>query len=232
MALTITLSGNESVLTADFFPPIELTNNTDYVCGLVDFQTYNSIPNIDKTNNVFAIGEEIIEFPTGAYEIDHIYKYIHQALNERGKDYGFNLSVNNNTLQCEISATEAIFFTFRNTFGELLGFSETVLGPNIRHKSDKTVHISKVNAIRVECNIIEGSYVNNKPVHTIHEFAPIVSPGYKIVEVPRNVIYLPVNVKQITSITLRLVDQDDNLLNFRGETITARLHLKPKNVNF
>lgn len=45
MALTITLSGNSSILTADYFPPIELVKHLDYVCGLVDFQTYNSIPN-------------------------------------------------------------------------------------------------------------------------------------------------------------------------------------------
>lgn len=229
MALTITLSGNSSILTAEYFPPIILPNNVDYACGLVDFQTYNSIPNIDETNNLFAIGEEIIQFPTGAYEINHIYNYICDKLLENDRDYGFTLSVNNNTLQCEMSANESIFLNIKNTIGELLGFSHRLLRPNIKHKSDKRVNISKVNAIRIECNIITGSYMNNQPVHTIHEFAPTVPPGYKIIEVPRNVIYLPVSVKQITSITLKLVDQDGRLINFRNESITARLHLKPCN---
>lgn len=232
MALTITLSGNSSILTADYFPSIELNKNFDYACGLVDFQTYNSIPNIDEINNVFCIGTEIIEFPIGAYEINHINRYICKTLQERQKDYAFTLSVNNNTLQCEISANVSIYFDENNTIGGLLGFSKRILKPNITHKSDERVNINRVNAIRIECNIIAGSYVNNKPVHTIHEFAPTVPPGYKIIEVPRNVIYLPVNVKQITSVTLRLVDQDGDLINFRDELITARLHIKPNNVGF
>lgn len=95
MALTITLSGNSSVLTADYFPPIELSKDFDYVCGLVDFQTYNSIPNIDETNNLFHIGDEIITLPVGSYEIENIFKYIHQTLLERKKEYDFILLINN-----------------------------------------------------------------------------------------------------------------------------------------
>lgn len=231
MTLTITLSGNNSILNADFFPPIELLSNSDYVCGLVDFQTFNSIPNVDESNNLFHIGDEIITIPTGAYEIEHIYKYIHQALLEQQREYEFMLMVNKNTLQCVIASNEPIFLDYERSIGSLLGFSSRRLLPGRKHVSDRRVDISKVNAIRIECNIIAGSYVNNKPAHTIHEFAPTVQPGYKIVEVPRNVIYLPVNVKQITSVTLKIVDQDGNFINFRGELITARLHIKPNNVS-
>lgn len=230
MALTITLSGNSSILTADYFPPIELIKHLDYVCGLVDFQTYNSIPNVDDTNNLLHIGDIIITLPTGSYEINDIYKYIVQILTEQQKEYDFILMVNNNTLQCVMAANVPIFLNKERTIGALLGFSSKKLMPKVKHKSDKRVNISKVNAIRIECNIITGSYVNNKSVHTIHEFAPSVQPGYKIIEVPRNVIYLPVSVKQITSVTLKIVDQDDNLVNFRDELITVRLHLKPNNV--
>lgn len=232
MVLTITLSGNKSTLTAEYFPPIELSRNFEYVCGLVDFQTYNSIPNVDEANNLFHIGDEIIRFPTGSYEIVNIFNYINRKLLEKKREYDFVLFINNNTLQCTLSANVSIYLNKEKSIGNLLGFTSRQLLPNIKHKSDIKVNINKVNAIRIECNIVMGSYVNTKQVHTIHEFAPHVPPGYKIIEVPRNVIYLPVNVKQITSITLKLVDQDGKLINFRGETITARLHLKPNNVNF
>lgn len=59
MALTLTLSGNTSLLHVDYFPPIELSIHHEYVCGLVDFQTYNSIPNVDNSNNLFHIGDVI-----------------------------------------------------------------------------------------------------------------------------------------------------------------------------
>ena len=67
---------------------------------------------------------------------------------------------------------------------------------------------------------------NNRKAHTIHEFFPTVSPGYKIVEVPSHVIYLPIAVKIIHNIQLHIVDQDGDLVTFRGETITIRLHIE------
>lgn len=50
--VTVTLSGHTSQLHAVYFPPIDLSDE-DYVCGLVDLQTFNAIPNIDQTNNLF-----------------------------------------------------------------------------------------------------------------------------------------------------------------------------------
>lgn len=229
MSLTLTLTGNSSILSADYFPPIEL--HGEYTCGLVDFQTYNSIPNVDVENNLLSIGNYGIEIPIGSYEIDDIAEYFEKQLKTLDKKIYFSLKANNNTLQTEIKSSESVYLNHSRSIGSLLGFSERVLEPNVKHVSDQPVNIIKVNAICVECNIITGSYINNKQVHTLHEFSPGVAPGYKIVEVPANVIYLPVNVKRLSSITLKVTDQDGNLVNFRGETITIRLHLKPQNVD-
>lgn len=232
MSLTLTLSGNDSTLHTDYFPPIELSKYHDYVCGLVDFQTYNSIPNVDNSNNLFHIGDEIIEIPIGSYELDDIANYITNYLNRKKSSYQVDIRANNNTLKSLISANVPIYLNQDRTIGSLLGFSKKELIANQLHMSDLTIDINKVNAIRIECSIVSGAYINNSHMHTIHEFSTVVGPGYKIVEVPRNVIYLPVNVKQITSVTLKIVDQNGQLLNFRGETITARLHLKPNHAYF
>jgi len=82
-----------------------------------------------------------------------------------------------------------------------LGLTSKILKSNIRHTFDKTIDIIKINSICVQCNIINGTFINNEKPHTLHQFALVVSPGYKISEVPQNVIYLPVNTKQIHSIT-------------------------------
>lgn len=229
MSLTLTLTGNSSVLSAEYFPPIELQG--EYSCGLVDFHTYNSIPNVDVENNLLSIGEYSIEVPVGSYEIDDLDEYFQKQLKFLNNGISFSLKANNNTLQTEIKSSETVHLNHSRTIGSLLGFSKRVLEPNIGHSSDQPVNIIKVNAICVECNIITGSFINNKQVHTLHEFSPGVAPGYKIVEVPANVIYLPVNVKRLSSITLKITDQDGNLINFRGETITIRLHLKPRDVD-
>jgi len=67
----------------------------------------------------------------------------------------------------------------------------------------------------VQCNTINGTYINGETAHTLHQFALVVSPGYKITGVAQYVIYLRVNIKEIHSITLKIVDQDGNLINFR-----------------
>lgn len=107
-----------------------------------------------------------------------------------------------------------------------MGFTPRILSANKRHKSDLPVAILKVNALRVECNITAGAYINERKVHTIHEFFPTVPPGYKIIEVPVHVIYLPITSRTIDCIRLQIVDQDGDLVNFRGEVITIRLHIK------
>lgn len=226
MAMTLTLTGRTSLLSTEYFPPLDL--NKDYVCGLIDFQTYNSIPNVDERNNMFHIGEYEIEIPEGSYEIEDIADYISEALLAFNSKITCKIEANFNTLLTTIVCSEHIFFNRERSIGKLLGFSEMVLSPNEKHTSDLPVDINKVNVIRIECNIINGSYLNNTPVHTIHEFSPETGSGYKIIEVPKNVIYLPVNVKRISSLTLRLVDQDGDTINFRGERITVRLHLIPK----
>lgn len=48
---TVTLTGNKPVLTSSFFPEIQLDKNSSYSCGLLDFTTYNSMPNITIHNN-------------------------------------------------------------------------------------------------------------------------------------------------------------------------------------
>ena len=57
------------------------------------------------------------------------------------------------------------------------------------------------------------------------QFFPAVSPGFKIIEIPTQVIYLPLTTKTINNIQIRIVDQDGTLVNFRGEVINMRLHI-------
>lgn len=228
MSISLALSGNTSVLTANYFPPIALSG--EYECCLIDFHSYNSIPNVDLDNNLFHIGDKIIEVPVGSYELQDIVDYLTKVYERESINKSIKIEANNNTLQIEIfSSHDTIFFNRPHSIGKMFGFGDDiVLTPNTKHISTQTVKILKVNAIQVHCNIITGSYVNNLPAHTLHEFALDVPPGYKLDEIPRNLIYLPVNVKEISSLTVWIVDQVGRLINFRGEEITLRLHLRLK----
>lgn len=226
MSIILNFSGNSTTLYANYFPPIEL--NTPYECGLISLYTYNSIPNITAKNNTFHVGNKSITLPSGSYEIDDIAAYIEKELEQsQNPKITAMIRANTNTLTTEIEASEEIHFDKENSIGSLLGFSKKKIPKNKLVSSDLPVKINTVNSIRVECNLVVGTYMNNTPVHTIHEFAPDVPPGYKINEIPKNIIYLPVNAKTISSVAVRLVDQDGNLIDFRDETITIRLHLRP-----
>jgi len=85
------------------------------------------------------------------------------------------------------------------------------------------VNILSINSILVNVDVIGGSYVNGRTQNTIYSFFPNVSPGYKIVENPRNLVYRPVILDKINK-----MDQNENgkQLNLRGENLTIRYQLR------
>ena len=199
----------------------------EYECALTDFHSYNSIPNVDDFNNIFHIGEHVIKIPIGSYELNDIVDYIKHTYKQYCPENKIDIEANNNTMQVRVkSSKDPIYFNKDNTIGKLFGFNKKILAPNQDHYSDLPVNIFIVNILRVECSIVVNTYTNNSQAHTLHEFAINVPPGYKIVEIPRNLIYLPVNCREISSLTLRIVDQNGDLINFRGEEITTRIHLR------
>lgn len=328
MSLTFTLTGRTSELSADHFPPIPLDG--EWVVGLLGFETYNSIPNIDKSNNSFYYyrGSGLITIPVGSYTVQELETYLTTELEkegvanfslrvdpdtlqsklkcaalvdfsptdsigallgfstqpslspvdsphasdtssavkdnkfqiEKGKNkfyyakkrrievsegsyeivdieryiksrlrdekITFSLRANNNTLRSELHCSTKVDFSLPGTFGALLGFSPRVLSADKLHTSDKVVNIFKISVIHIDCNIVSGSYKNGRPGHTLHEFFPRVSPGYKIVEAPSEVIYLPVDTRRIDNLSVRVTDQKGDLINFNGEELIVRLHLK------
>lgn len=88
--------------------------------------------------------------------------------------------------------------------------------------------ILSTTVLRIECDIVSGSFVNGKASHIIHEFAPNVPPGYRIIEIPKNIIYFAVNRNNISSINIKILDANNNLVNLRGEEIQLYLHIKRK----
>ncbi|KAL7287166.1 hypothetical protein TKK_0018600 [Trichogramma kaykai] len=195
-SLTLTLSGQSSVLESHYFPPIELDANKNYFLGLIELLTFNSIPNIETgCNRLYLENNKVISIQPGSYEIEDIENCIKTALSSESIE--FSLKPNNNTLRSTLFCSRGIDFRPKDSIGRLLGFTSQVLEAGKEHISDLPVAILKVNALRVECNITSGAFINNQRVHTIHEFFPAVPPGFKIIEVPSNVIYLPVNIMGI-----------------------------------
>ena len=91
-------------------------------------------------------------------------------------------------------------------------------------ESENPVNILSVNSVLVNIDIISGSYLNGQ--RNPYIFFPAVSPGYKIIETPANLVYLPITLDAICSIETSLTVQNGQQLNLRGENVTIRFHVR------
>ena len=81
MSLTLTLSGKSTVLAGNYFPAIDLSDD-DYELGLVIFETYHTIPNVNNSNNKFYFAKDDVEItiPEGSYEVRDINEFLKRAI--------------------------------------------------------------------------------------------------------------------------------------------------------
>lgn len=244
MSRTFTLVGCSSELSLEISPEIPLDDRR-YAVALIGLYTYNSIPNIENgRNNRFYYWKDgdrkHVTIEEGAYEVSDIESTLQEAMNrdissssssgEKLKEEELiSLKPNNSTLKCQIKSKYEIDFTPTDSVGQLLGFSRKRLPAEVDHSSDQPVDIVRVNLVRVLCNLVYDSYLNSKQTHALYEFRPDVDPGFAINITPNNLIYFEVqkNIGSIRYINVRLVDQNSELVNFRGEEIIVRLELKP-----
>lgn len=229
-SITVTLTGKTSSLSSCFYPEIELDEKFNYSCSLLDFHTYNSVPNINEGNNKLAytmngVQRELI-IPIGSYEIDDLVEYINTFF--MAENVNFVLRGNKNTLKCSFNCDRVVTINFSkaNSVCSVLGFDAKDISDSTFKEAERPVNIQNINTIRIDCDLTSGSFHNGNSTHTIYEFTPSVNPGYKIIEQPNNLIYLPLVRKRISTVSVRVVDQNGELIDFRGENITCRIHIK------
>lgn len=180
--------------------------------------------NLKTKESLYVTKFNEINFSVGIYQISDIEK----VLKDRLGDNNISLEINKITQKCELfSRINTIDFTKDNTFHKLLGFSKNIYEAGKKHSSDLTVLVLKIVTVRVLCNITTGSYFNGEIGHSIYEFGIDVDPGYAISREPNNIIYYPLISRTISNITIQLIDQEGDLVNFREEPIVVRLELRP-----
>ncbi|KAL4083047.1 hypothetical protein QTP88_028377 [Uroleucon formosanum] len=214
----LTLNGNSSELSCEIFPPLEV-ENTAQIC-LLSLQTNNSIPNIEPGCNTIGFrnlinNNEYVIIPTGTYELDQL-EFIIQKMLPDFVSF-FELKANSRTLKCMISCSHDVDLGVDNSIAKLLGFRNVLYTTGATHESENIVNIMKINCIKVECNLITGSFCDGAPSQIIHELYPTVPAGYKIVEVPRHPVFYGLNTTSITRVNIALKDQNDCLINLRGK---------------
>lgn len=156
--------------------------------------------------------------------MDVLVNYLHTEFKRLKLD--INIECDKNTMKTTINSKLVLIdFTQKDCIGPLFGFRRCYLSPG-KHRSDKIINIQNVNNLRIECDLISGSFHNGQSTHTIYEFYPNVDPGYKIIEQPKHLVYLPVIKRRINTVNISILNQEGQMVNFRGEKITCRLHIK------
>ena len=235
----VIVSGNQSSFNTLFNPKIELDTKKVYEIALVNLETYYSFPNIDDSNNIFVYSHDQgqtwtkIKIPTGSYEIGDLNRTIRFEMekmrhyDEVNQESYIKIAANSNTLKSILIIDKgySVDFNQQNNLSKVLGFTGKKYIEGF-HESEKPVNILSINSIFVNIDIIDGSYVNGKTKNTIYSFFPNVAPGFKIIESPVNLVYLPILPYTIQNLNLSITDQDENLLNLRNEKLTVRFHIR------
>ena len=203
---------------------------------MVNLETYYLFPNIDETNNEFVYSPDNgnlwvkIKIPEESYDINNTIKH---EMEKKGHyervntDYYINISANSNTLKSVLILEKnyQVDFNHQNSISKVLGFTGAKYMGGF-HESENVVNILSINSILVNIDIIAGSYVDGTTKNTIYSFFPKVSPGYKIIETPVNLVFLPITLDTIDRLEVSITNQDDHLLNLRNEKLTIRFHVR------
>ena len=241
----IVISDSKTRLHTRYNPPMEFTpSKTGYEMALYGFESYFSWPNINLNNNAFRISVDNgknwldLKIPIGSYDIDGINEALHRLVKEKTNDKQGNESVeffvlsgNKNTLKCVLRIMKEsviVDFNIENSIRSVLGFEGKKYKGKKRYESENKVDILNVNSIFVHCDVINPSRVNGIPAPIIYSFFPNATPGDKIVSQPQHLVYMPLTLNVISSMTVWVTDQKGNLLDFRGQELTLMFHIRKR----
>ena len=242
----ITISGTSSRLFTRFNPSIVLDPavNSEYEIALYRLETFYTFPNINEKNNTLRISVDRgknwidLKIPVGCYNITGINEALQLLLGgvkknfvqEKKQPY-FVLSGNINTSKCVLeitSDTTIVDFDIKNSIRSILGFEAKKYTGGKRYESENKINIIRVHSILVHCDIINSSRVNGTLAPVLYNFSPNVSPAEQIVFQPNHLIYVPLSLSTISSMTSWITDQEGRVLDLGGEQLTLAFHIRKR----
>ena len=120
----------------------------------------------------------------------------------------------------------AIRFDEKSFFSTVLGFTP---GWDYKHYnkyiSQKIVNLSNTNKIHLKCDAINGSVVNGLRQPILYSFVLDKLPGYKVFSEPETIHYKKINKSVLNTITFYLEDDNNDEVDFNGETLTFTLQM-------
>lgn len=229
MPFQIAITDSNSEIHRHYHEGIDLAGN--YEVGLKSLVIRHNVPNITKSNNrvKFIPPNETsdieVVIPPGSYTLEDIALVIKNLQ----PDTKWESVLNENTFKIKLFCAWGIDFTEKNSLGNLLGFKKQILKPDITHYSDRVSDLYSINMIKVKCNLIKNNIQDlERNDNTIFEFPLIYTKGEKIVERPINISYYKVIPETIHDLSLKIVDQNNRVIDFHNNKICITLEFRPQ----
>ena len=232
---------NKSTHEVHLSQPLQ-TNNKQFKIAVTFLTGYNGIFNVTSKNNKFYFiksftnedGYIIITIPPGAYEIESLNNEIKRVIIDEEHyteaNYPFSIKPNFSTLGSIIEiSTQGPVITFvpDDSIRDLLGFNKTTIFDEYNLSPNPVVILSFDN-IFLECDIAEGMIFKGRKSNIVHNWTMTVDPGYKNVEKFSGGIswYMMQSKDVISSICFKLINENNQLVSFNGQSVTFRLSIK------
>ena len=124
------------------------------------------------------------------------------------------------------SGIMAIRFDEKSFFSTILGFTP---GWDYKHYnqylSQKIVNLSSTNKIHLKCDAIDGSIQDGVRQPILFSFVLDKPAGYKLFSEPETIHYTKINKSVLNTITFYLEDDNNEEVDFNGETLTFTLQM-------
>ena len=223
----------------EYFPtPIPLKPNRSYVFYLKRFSVYNTLFNVDETNNKFTYSQNGTTFktliiPPGAYELNALNLEIQEMMKANGDydsatgKYFITLTLNQSTSKTIMNITGAAYvvdFSVTGSLNSMLGFPNQMYLTG-KHTSNDIILITMTNDIFIHCDLVNNnSYHNGKSSDILYTMpAYIVPVGAKQFVSEIDPVKLPLTTKTIPRLRIQIKDDNGKLLNFNGEAVSMEI---------
>ena len=119
-----------------------------------------------------------------------------------------------------------IRFDEKSFFNTVLGFTP---GWDYKHYnkyiSQKILNLRSTNKIHLGCDVIDDSVVNGLRQPILYSFVLDKKPRYKVFSEPETIHCKKINKSVLNTITFYLEDDDNEEVDFNGETLTFTLQM-------
>ena len=231
---------NKSTHEEHPFQPLQ-TNNKQFKIAITFHACYNGIFNITNKNNKFYFLKSItdddhiqITIRQGIYEIESLNDEIRRIIIDEGhytdENYPFYIKPDFETLGSiiEISSQGPIItFIPDDSIGTLLGFGKSTIHEEY-NISPNPVDIISFDNTFIETDKAEGMIFRGRRTGIIFNWQMDVNPGYRYIHKFRGGVqwYMLQNKDIISSISLKLKNENIELVSFNGQSVTFRLSIK------